>query len=207
MKRLLPVILSLLLCSCTSYNNIASDDTSLNSLYQLMQGSYSSQKQSEADENYYDIRLEMVPIWEANKEALWLYVEQAAAAALERPYRQRVYKITQLENGKFSSAVYELPNAHEHAGAWKRANPLSELSPADLKLREGCAVILSKQSDGHFKGSTVEKECKSTLRGARYATSIVELGAQGITSWDQGFNANDEQVWGAEKGPYIFLRK
>jgi len=207
--RKIPTLACLaLLLSCSSYSVIKKDSqlSTLNELYLAMQGSYSSQKQSEEDEDYFDIRLEMIPIWQDNPDGLWLYVEQASATALARPYRQRVYHLTELSDERYSSGVYELPNALDYAGAWKQDSPLSNLSSNGLKLREGCAVILAKQPDGSFKGSTVDKNCKSKLRGASYATSIVEINAEGITSWDQGFDVNDKQVWGAEKWPYIFLR-
>ena len=58
-----------------------------------------------------------------------------------------------------------------------------------------------------FTGSTQGKSCNSELRGATYATSEVIIGNGFIESWDRGFNEKDEQVWGAEKGGYIFERK
>lgn len=207
MKNIIVVFALIAISLLVGCANTVSQVDELKALQQLMQGSFSSQKQSEQDEDYYDIRLEMVPIWAANDNGLWLYVEQAAASALQRPYRQRVYHLTQLANGDFSSVVHELPNPLEYAGAWMNAEPLKELSPSDLTLREGCAVIMKKKSIGNFSGSTEAKACKSSLRGATYATSIVEINANGITSWDQGFDQNDEQVWGAQKGPYIFLRQ
>jgi hypothetical protein len=42
------------------------------------------------------------------------------------------------------------------------------------------------------------------LRGASYATSKVTIEEGLIISWDQGFNEEDEQVWGAVKGGYEF---
>ena len=65
----------------------------LDTLVEWMTGSFSSQAQAQADERYYDIRLEMVPIWTDRDDGRWLYVEQAAASALERPYRQRIYRV------------------------------------------------------------------------------------------------------------------
>ena len=47
----------------------------------------------------------------------------------------------------------------------------------------------------------------STLRGATYAVSDVTLSATQILSWDRGYDAQDNQVWGAEAGPYEFLRQ
>jgi hypothetical protein len=41
-------------------------------------GSFSSQDQAAGDTNYYDIRLEMVPIWTDHPNGRWFYVEQAS---------------------------------------------------------------------------------------------------------------------------------
>lgn len=177
-------------------------------LVQCMTGTFSSEAQSLADpDNFYNIRLVMVPIWEDRSDAHWLYVEQAAAEALDRPYRQRVYRITQPDNTTFQSDVYTLPgDPIVYAGVWSELNPLHELSPTDLQLRDGCSILLRKTGSGEFSGSTVGNGCASTLRGAAYATSEVNIRADVLTSWDRGFDANGEQVWGATEGPYIFNR-
>jgi hypothetical protein len=75
-----------------------------------------------------------------------------------------------------------------------------------VTIREGCAVYLDWNGD-HFSGSTRNAECTSTLRGASYATSQVKLYETRMESWDQGFDANDIQVWGATDGAYIFVRR
>uniref|UniRef100_UPI0038D3A63C CpcT/CpeT family chromophore lyase n=1 Tax=Flavobacterium sp. TaxID=239 RepID=UPI0038D3A63C len=48
------------------------------------------------------------------------------------------------------------------------------------------------------------KTCASELRGASYATSKVTITANQVLSWDQGFDKDDKQVWGATKAGYIF---
>jgi hypothetical protein len=68
----------------------AAQETSLLVAVAWMTGSFSSAEQAAADTNYFDIRLEIVPIWTTRADGHWLYVEQAAAGYLERPYRQRV---------------------------------------------------------------------------------------------------------------------
>ena len=72
-------------------------------LIDWMTGSFSSAAQAEADSAYYDIRLEMAPIWTDRDDAAWLYAEQAVAGMTDRPYRQRVYKVTATEDA--TSAV------------------------------------------------------------------------------------------------------
>ena len=76
-----------------------------------------------------------------------------------------------------------------------------------MTKREGCAVYLNKQKDGSFKGSTKNDECKSDFRGASYATSKVEMKEGSLISWDQGFDEENKQVWGAEKGGYVFKKQ
>ena len=70
---------------------------------------FTSSAQSAADTNYFDITLHMNPVWEPDSSRFWLYVEQAATANLDRPYRQRVYAVQQLEDSVFRSDIYNLP--------------------------------------------------------------------------------------------------
>jgi len=74
----------------------------------------------------------------------------------------------------------------------------------EITLRNGCEVILKRKDKKSYKGRTGEKTCESSLRGASFATSEVEILENKIISWDRGFNKKGEHVWGAEKGGYIF---
>ena len=57
-----------------------------------------------------------------------------------------------------------------------------------------------------FRGETAPEACPSSLRGATHATVAVTVTATGLDSWDRGWNAEGEQVWGAQDGPYEFRR-
>lgn len=177
-------------------------DKELDELFALMQGSYNSQAQSQSDSTYYDISLHMYPIWEDKGQ--YLYVEQALNSRQNKPYRQRVYEVTRLNDSTFSSAIYTLPNDSIWIGQWKNTSAFDSLTKADLVLRMGCEVLLTRIADHHYKGSTHEKTCESSLRGANYATSEVEILMDKIVSWDRGFDSIGQQVWGAEKGGYHF---
>ncbi len=182
-------------------------EAQLSLLVDWMSGSFDSKAQAAADpENYLDIRLEMRPIWPDRKDGRWLYVEQAAASALERPYRQRVYRVSAGADRTFRSEVYELPgDPLKFAGAWKDASKLAGLTPEQLTLKEGCAIILRNEGDA-FVGSTQGTGCVSTRSGATHATSEVKISETEMRTWDRGFDAAGKQVWGAEKGPYIFSK-
>ncbi len=187
-----------------STNNQAAD---LDQLYDMMTGSFSSAAQAANDSSYFNIHLVMHPIWLSDKSAKWLYVEQAVASHLKKPYRQRVYRLTQSSTGRFESRVYSLPDPEAAIHGWEKPDVFKTFSSADLIEREGCAVFLEKQAGGCFAGSTSENDCKSTLRGAAYATSIVEICKDKVISWDRGFDSNGNHVWGAEKAGYIFDRE
>lgn len=178
----------------------------IDGLVSMMEGSFTSEEQSKNDSDYFDIRLEMKRIWHDRADGHWLYVEQAVASSLDKPYRQRIYQVKSTYEGRFESVVYTMNDPLRFAGAWKEENPLSELSPDSLTLRNGCTVTLTLMEKGVYEGSTEGDNCESDLRGAKYATSEVKITEQGIISWDRGFDADGKQVWGAEKGGYVFLR-
>jgi len=205
MKVLFVVMVFVVISACQQH--IKTHSNSMEKLVTLMSGQFDSLKQSKQDESYYNISLKMRQIWPMNTHGKWFYVEQAVATMMDKPYRQRVYHLTALSDGGFSSAVYELPDAISVVGAYENSELLSDITPADLKIREGCAVILYQEAEDVFSGKTKEKSCLSQLRGASYATSQVTISRKGISSWDQGFDSDGVQVWGAEKGPYVFDRK
>jgi hypothetical protein len=175
-------------------------------LASCMAGSFSSAEQAAADTSYFDIRLRMAPVWRERNDGVWLYVEQAVAAREEKPYRQRVYHLTQLSTTIFESDVYTLRSPLRFAGEWKKDRPLDGLTPDSLVSREGCSIMMRMKSQDLFSGSTIGRDCPSDLRGASYATSEVEIRPDRLTSWDRGFGDDGRQVWGALKGPYVFRK-
>lgn len=181
-------------------------DRDLKTLIKWMTGHFSSQAQSLRDSAYFDIRLHIQPIWKNDKDNHWLYVEQATAAAENKPYRQRVYKVESDGKNGFKSIVYTLPNPEKWIGAYKNPDLFKDLNPAQLSLRDGCTVYLERQPDGSFSGATKGNGCESNLRGAKYASSKVTITKRLLKSWDQGFNEKGEQVWGATKGGYEFVK-
>ncbi|RMH30795.1 MAG: hypothetical protein D6692_01270 [Planctomycetota bacterium] len=194
---------------CASIGTHASppaDQDRLLLLRDYLTGSFSSAEQAARDQSYFHIVLHMTPMWTWRDDGPWLYVEQALAQAAERPYRQRVYKLERTGDGAYRSRVFVFENPLEHAGAWKSGSPLSEMSPDDLDERVGCAIRLEWQN-GAFVGSTGGTGCPSDLNGSAYATSEVVIEADRLLTWDRGFDATGQQVWGATKGGYEFIRE
>ncbi len=208
LKTLLAGLLAALLPGFAAQNLSAQSDAELENLVKRMTGDFSSQLQSVRDSDYYDIRLHIRPIWTSDRSGHWLYVEQATASSEEKPYRQRVYKVEKDGATGFKSTVYVLPDPAKWIGAYKNVALFDQLKPSDLGLRDGCTVYLTKKNeDGAYSGSTRGEACESNLQGAKYATSSVLITDEMLISWDQGFNAEGKQVWGAKKGGYEFVKQ
>jgi hypothetical protein len=201
MKQLFVLFLLLSFTQIKAQDKIKESD--LRNLYNMMIGSFSSENQSKVDSNYFDIRLKMVPMW-SESEYYWLYVEQAMATNENKPYRQRVYRLSKVNDTTIESRVYTIKNGENYFGDWKLENPLANLTIDSLEERKGCSIFLNKINKSEFSGSTNKTDCESSLKGATYAISFVNIYTDMIISWDRGFDKDDNQVWGAINGGYIF---
>ena len=200
-------ILTLVTFSCKNTQKTQTKSNHYNpdlaELAERMTGSFNSYQQSVEDTSYLNITLEARRIWEDRKDGYWMYVEQAAARAKYRPYRQRIYRVSASKGGGFKSEVYKIPDAKRFIGAYKQKALLDILTPDSLELREGCAIIIEKKGEV-FVGESKGKNCSSSLYDATYATSKASIYKDRLESWDRGFNDDDEHIWGPDTGPYIF---
>lgn len=176
-------------------------EAAIEKLFVMMQGHYTSKAQSEADSTYFNISLRMTPIWK--EKGRYLFVEQAISGKEEKPYRVRIYKIYE-RNKEFISEIYTLKEEKKWVGKWRTPELFNQLTEDEIELKKGCEVMLKKVGDNEFTGKTGDKSCPSELRGAAYATSEVQITPLRMVSWDRGYNYSGIQVWGAEKGGYIF---
>lgn len=171
----------------------------------MLIGEFNSKDQANQDSTYFNIHLSMSRIWDADTKAIWLYVEQAMDDKREKPYRQRVYKLGQLEKDVFTSDIYTIVNQERFIGLQNNKEKKELLTPDMIELKQGCTVIL-KKTDGIYIGGTDADKCPSDLRGASYATTKIIMSGNMLESWDQGFDKSGKQVWGATKGGYRFIK-
>ena len=172
-------------------------------LDQFLPGWFSSVAQAADDPNFLEVRLVIVPIWEHRRDGHWFYVEQARESALDRPYRQRIYRLV-AEEGGARSEVFTLPNPDMWIGGWRVSGLFDTIGRESLTPRPGCDVHLTETAPNRYIGGTAGKGCASDLRGSVFATSEVMIEPGRISSWDRGFDGNENQVWGSTEGPYHF---
>ena len=172
-------------------------------------GRFDSVAQARRQPSYFEIQLLACEVKAEELGEHVLYIEQASVDTPEAPYRQRLYHVeAQMnEDGEIEvvSTIYSLALPDVYVGLCDDGN-VTSFEPSSYMIREGCEVYL-KWIDDHFEGSTRGNGCASSLADASYATSEVVMTSELITSWDQGFNDNDEQVWGAVDGAYEFVRQ
>ncbi|MBX3395118.1 MAG: chromophore lyase CpcT/CpeT [Phycisphaerae bacterium] len=166
-------------------------------LSKWMTGTCSSSEQHQVDpENYFEIRLHISRIWPERRDGRWFYVEQAMTASADRPYRQRIYRLTMGRNATFESDIHELPgDPLQYAGAWRSPALLDGLSVDAPIPRPGRKVVLKRTPEGAFRGSTIDDGCKSDFRGAAYVTSKAVILADRLVAWDRGYDAEGKQTW------------
>jgi CpeT protein len=188
----------------TSDTAVESIDT-LSVFESQLSGAFDSSQQAQEDPTYYDVSLTACAVSVEGIDTPTLYIEQALSDKLNQPYRQRVYVLSQVQENVVKSEIYVLDNPNAYIGTCAEDEVRSV--PFDsMTLKDGCAVELEWNGKG-FVGGTDVGTCQSDMNGASYATSIVETTDSMILSWDQGWDSNDQQVWGAVDGAYIFLRR
>ena len=202
-KNILLLLVFTFLTCCKTSKETTSQKNDFNELFTLMQGSFTSEKHSQENKEYYNISMHLVAIWK--DKGNYLYVEQALNENQLKPYRQRIYKVYQKDNNTFISEVYTLPNESDWVGKWTNPEAFDKLELTSISLKEGCEVVIRKENNV-FKGRTGFKTCPSELKGASYATSEVTILPTQLISWDRGFDKDNNYIWGAKNGGYIFDR-
>jgi len=198
-------LIAWMLISSTSFSQTSDEVFEL--LHSWMSGHFSSEQQSQADSDYFNISLRMIPIWEQSRHEFYLYVEQAMAAKMDSPYRQRVYHVF-MEGDEIISRIYSLPRPERFVGRNSNDVVFNQITADSLILKQGCDVRLKyDRVNKNFFGHTEEGTCPSDRSGASFTTSEVTLYEGRMVSWDRGWNKEKTQVWGAVKGGYDFRRK
>jgi hypothetical protein len=204
MKKIhLPFILTitLMLTALWSCDPSKMHQDPLRDLAESMTGRFSSATQAASDTNFANVNLAITQIWPGRTDGYWMYVEQALAATPEKPYRQRIYHLQELK-AVFTSDIYELPNEAAAVGQYRHPEFFDNLDPSSVTLMNGCTVYLTPK-DGVFSGSTLHATCQYGDKG-EFINASATIYKNKLESLDQGFNKDGVQIWGSEKGAYVF---
>lgn len=175
-----------------------------------LEGTMDSSSQSLLDRDYVDVRVTQCEIVVGDQPghldpSIFLYVEQALSLSLQAPYRLRVIKLSPdgLSARGVVSSIYEvnLPSEQLLNLCGKKLEQ-RVLSWFDLKDVQ-CSVYMNKIGN-LWVGETQKAKCPNDYGSGKFVSSKVRLSQNGMYSWDQGWDGEGNQVWGAVKGGYTF---
>lgn len=135
---------------------------------------------------------------------IFLYQEQSLSPKL-KPYRQRFLKISPALNGQ---AVSSLSFRPENPGIWIGfcdRPPTDQMVTTSQLGKFICSVIIKPVGEDYI-GVTPVDGCPSRYRGATRITNRIRLHADGMDTWDRGFDQQGQQIWGADQEAYQFRR-
>ncbi|MCL2929903.1 MAG: chromophore lyase CpcT/CpeT [Trichodesmium sp. MAG_R01] len=102
---------------------------------------------------------------------------------------------------------YALKDPDLHTGAGQDLEILATLTPDNIELRKGCAMIFKRQGDTFVGGVEPGHKCLIP-RGdgsMTYLVSEVKVTQKTWTSRDTGYDVNThEKIWGSNSGPFKF---
>ncbi|MDV3350093.1 chromophore lyase CpcT/CpeT [Leptothoe sp. LEGE 181152] len=161
-------------------------------------------EQAERNSRFVGVQMTTCPIQvtgSAEQYGIYLYQEQALTAHIESPYRQRFLYITLSKDAtRVESHTFKPPIPETWTGLCQQATPSIDTHA----LGELVCVVSLRPSTLGYVGSTPTEGCPVNLRGAVRLTNTIVLHQDGMDTWDRGFDANGEQVWGAEVEPYQY---
>ena len=165
---------------------------------ELLEGTFRSDEQAEQDRRYFDISMRLCRVDAEAYGTHVLYIEQARSDQLDSPYRQRLYVLHGTEY-EVISEVWSSTQAAQWVGLCDRDERVVE----EVTLSSNPAVrsSLSPPKRTSLRAVPVDKAAAAPWRAVVTLTAEVRADADGLTSWDRGYNAQDQQVWGAEADP------
>jgi hypothetical protein len=175
----------------------------------LLLGTFDSSTQSIENSDYLDVTVRHCNVVMNNlptdfASGRFLALRQSVSTS-EDPYRVRILRVFE---GEEKNAV------RTSSFAPKQGIDLSELcfKPEDERTvsfsdlsEERCTTTAVKAGDA-FVGGTTSEGCASNRMGAVRMTSEVKIDANGMSTWDRGWDAQGNLAWGPSKGPYQFER-
>ena len=139
-------------------------------------------------------------------DSVFLYQEQGIVGNLQQPYRQRFLEIV---SSKIDGKAIVLSHSYkpENLAAWvnycqqESTTPIPRATLGNLV----CTVTLQPYLN-LYVGNTPPEGCAVNLRGAVKVTNRIFLTENGMETWDRGYNAQGDRVWGAEDEAYRFFK-
>ena len=132
-----------------------------------------------------------------------LYLEQYEKANPKTPIRQRVYHIQKHSTTPVLLLYRFAPDTAPPTPATAENLALVDIK-AIIPIVDAEMQLIER--NGKIWGELVAGSMPSSFRGAVSMTSRICIAEEGLTTWDRGFDANSNQVWGPGEEGMFFRR-
>lgn len=209
-SRLLPVCFSLGALFFTLPTAANEAEQSLDAVAAHLEGAMDTTAQASTNPDFVGVQMTTCRIAvtgalaDEPSDAIYLYQEQALSDNLSEPYRQRFLQLSAgsaSNNARIEALSFKPELPEQWTGLCDQTQPVIPHSSLGEPV---CTVSLRVSSLGGFVGSTPAGGCPASVRGAVSITNVVVLHADGMDTWDRGFDAQGNQIWGAEDIPYRY---
>lgn len=179
-------------------------------LAEYMAGEFDNQVQARENPTWFvHLRLWQRPV--QLFEDLTIFAEQSNVLKLDQPYRQRLIRLQETENG-LKVQYYQFKDPSRVKGAGQQPELLDRLSDQDIELLPGCTLDITVKSIAqgfHFVAlPPPDTQCVFSLRGSTIQVSLgFEATPERFFSYDKGIDPQTQQpIWGALMGAYEFQK-
>lgn len=177
----------------------------LDLMVQWMTGDFRTENEVSLDSVTARFHWHLAEIWPGKPNGAWIYAELSAEHKPDKPVAQWVYFVTSLGEGELSGDTYDIPGKEKFVGAWGEPSRFDELTPFDLKYREGCTIFLGY--DGfQYDGRTNEGTCNTHRGNADYSMTLLNVTPGVIKFGESGFDDSGNKKWGPKDGSFPFIR-
>lgn len=143
------------------------------------------------------ITLRMTEIWKGHANEQWMYAEYERPGEAGRPFRQRIYRFSELKGDMLVGDVYGVPEGGPNfAGEWRKRVPFEGLSPANLRRFDNCRIRIGRLHEAIFAGGTEGTRCRGDRPDVAYERSEFHLTSSTMRNLEQGYDVAGKRVAG-----------
>ncbi|MBD2579272.1 chromophore lyase CpcT/CpeT [Oscillatoria sp. FACHB-1406] len=179
-------------------------------------GEFTNREQAIAEPAWYvNLRLWQRPTPLFADDSLTFFVEQANALSPDKPYRQRLVRLRQLEPtpAKLQVEYYMFKDLAAARCLGQDSERLARLTSEEVEFLPGCTLALhiegSPNAPLYRTASNPEQKCCFTYEDKTYQVSLgFEATSEELRVYDKGIDPTTGQAtWGALLGPFRFQKR
>ena len=178
-------------------------------------GEFDNQEQALAEPAWYvHLRLWKRPIPLFTEDSITLFAEQASVVNLEQPYRPRIFRLRQSEQGPQQLKVefYMFKDISTVKGAGRNPNLLQQITTEQIEFLPNCSlnIKIEQLATGYCFETISDSNCPCTFtyQNNTYQVSLgFKVTEKELQTYDKGIEPQTgKAIWGALMGAYRFTK-